>query len=108
DGLIFGIGSDQLEGDNSAVLETMAKVLAANPGWKLTVAGHTDNTGTRVDNLELSQRRAITVRTALEELGVATDVLKIAGYGPEQPVGNNDTPEGRRRNRRIEFVIDPT
>ncbi|MDH3301950.1 MAG: OmpA family protein [Acidimicrobiia bacterium] len=108
DGLTFAVGSDQLEGDNSAVLETMAKVLAANPGWKLTVAGHTDNTGTKVDNLELSQRRAITVRQALEDLGVATDVLKIAGYGPEQPVGDNNTPEGRRRNRRIEFVIDPT
>ncbi len=107
-GLTFGVGSDQLEGDNSAVLETMAKVLAANPDWKLTVAGHTDSTGSRVDNLELSQRRAITVRTALEELGVATDVLKIAGYGPEQPIGDNSTAEGRRRNRRIEFVIDPT
>ena len=108
EGLTFGIGSDQLEGDNSEVLETMARVLTANPSWKVTIAGHTDNTGTRVDNLELSQRRAITVRTALEELGVATDVLKIAGYGPEQPVGDNDTAEGRRRNRRIEFVIDPT
>ena len=108
DGLTFGVGSDQLEGDNSAVLEAMAKVLTANPDWKVTVAGHTDNTGTRVDNLELSQRRAITVRQALEELGVAQDVLKIAGYGPEQPIGDNDTPDGRRRNRRIEFVIDPT
>ncbi len=108
DGLTFGIGSDQLDGDNSAVLDTIAKVLAANPGWKLTVAGHTDNTGTRVDNLELSQARAITVRTALEELGVPTDVLKIAGYGPEQPIADNETAEGRRRNRRIEFVIDPT
>ncbi len=108
EGLTFGVGSDQLEGDNSEVLETMAKVLAANPDWKLTVAGHTDKTGTRVDNLELSQARAITVRTALEELGVAGDVLKIAGYGYEQPVGDNNTAEGRRRNRRIEFIIDPT
>ncbi len=108
DGLTFAVGSDQHEGDNSAVLEAMAQVLAANPDWKLTVAGHTDNTGTRVNNLELSQRRAINVRQALEDLGVATDVLKIAGYGPEQPIADNDTPEGRRRNRRIEFVIDPT
>ena len=108
EGLTFGIGSDQLEGDASEVLETMAAVLAANPTWKLTVAGHTDSTGNRVDNLELSQRRAITVRQALEDLGVATDVLKIAGYGPEQPVADNNTADGRRRNRRIEFVIDPT
>jgi OOP family OmpA-OmpF porin len=86
----------------------MAAVINANPGWKLTVVGHTDDTGARASNLELSRRRAGTVRTALEELGVDTDVLKVAGFGPDQPVADNATPAGRARNRRIEFIIDPT
>ncbi|MDH3295588.1 MAG: OmpA family protein, partial [Acidimicrobiia bacterium] len=108
EGLTFPVGSDQLQGDNTAVLSAMVAVIQANPGWKLTVVGHTDDTGTRTDNLELSRRRANSVRTALEALGVDTDVLKVAGFGPDQPVADNATAEGRQRNRRIEFIIDPT
>ncbi len=108
DGLTFPVNSDQLEGDNSAVLNTMAAVLAANPEWTLTVVGHTDDTGSRVANLALSRARAGTVRAALEDLGVAEDQLLVAGFGPDQPVADNETPEGRQRNRRTEFVIDPT
>ena len=108
DGLTFPSGSDQLAGDNSEVLNAMAAVINANPGWKLTVVGHTDDTGTRTDNLELSRRRAGSVREALEELGVSKDVLKVAGFGPDQPIDTNTTPAGRQRNRRIEFIIDPT
>ena len=108
EGLTFPVGGDQLQGDNSAVLSAMAAVINANPGWKLTVVGHTDDTGNRADNLELSRRRAGSVRAALEEFGVSTSALKVAGFGPDQPIADNTTSVGRQRNRRIEFIIDPT
>jgi OOP family OmpA-OmpF porin len=67
--------------------------------------GFTDSTGTAAVNEELSQRRADAVSDFLKTQGLSRDRLATRGYGPSQPVASNDTPEGRRQNRRVELVV---
>jgi OmpA-OmpF porin, OOP family len=70
------------------------------------IAGHTYNTGDEDLNVALlSQRRADAVRDALIKFGAAPDMLVAKGYGRADPIASNDTPEGRKRNRRIEYHI---
>jgi outer membrane protein OmpA-like peptidoglycan-associated protein len=69
------------------------------------VEGHTDRIGDAAFNKELSQRRAQAVRRWLTEHGVEAARLLDAGFGAERPVDTNDTPEGRQRNRRVEFHV---
>ncbi|MEL7155104.1 MAG: OmpA family protein [Actinomycetota bacterium] len=105
DAVLFDVDSDQLADDDVSVLDTLATIFIARPRWQLTVVGHTDDTGPPVYNLELSLRRAGAVRAALEERGVPADSLQVEGAGSTDPIDDNDTPAGRARNRRIEFVI---
>jgi len=82
--------------------------LRAFPGGAITVAGHSDDTGTRQANLRLSRRRAETVARRLEgDLGLPQGAITTEGYGPDRPVALNDTPEGRALNRRIDVLIVP-
>ena len=72
------------------------------------IAGYTDNTGDEALNVALSQRRADAVRDALIKFGAAPDMLVAKGYGSAAPIASNDTPEGKKRNRRIEYHIVKT
>ena len=74
-------------------------------GSVLEIAGYTDNTGDANANLALSQKRAESVRDLLIEAGVNPDMLIAKGYGSANPIANNDTTEGRFRNRRIEYHV---
>ncbi|MBD3218923.1 MAG: OmpA family protein, partial [candidate division Zixibacteria bacterium] len=71
---------------------------------KLEIAGHTDISGPRDYNVQLSQRRAEAVRDYFIEQGIAPDRLVAKGYGPDKPKYDNDTAEGRRKNRRVELI----
>ncbi|MFL5492748.1 MAG: OmpA family protein [Gemmatimonadales bacterium] len=74
------------------------------PEWKLAIEG-TDSIASDRFNLELSQRRAAAVKTALTgKYAIDAGRLTTAGYGESRPVDRNDTPEGRARNRRVELV----
>ena len=77
-------------------------------GHVVEIAGYTDNTGDEALNVALSQRRADAVREALIKFGAAPDMLVAKGYGSADPIASNDTPEGRKRNRRIEYHIVKT
>ncbi|UOO83182.1 OmpA family protein [Uruburuella testudinis] len=100
---------------NSATLSTAAQdaltraaqTLVQYPDTTLTVAGHTDNTGSDAINEPLSQRRAQAVAGYLNQRGVATSRLSTVGYGSRQPVASNATAEGRAQNRRVEILINP-
>lgn len=100
---------------NSATLSTAAQdaltrasqTLVQYPDTTLTVAGHTDNTGSDAINEPLSQRRAQAVASYLNQRGVATSRLSTVGYGSRQPVASNATAEGRAQNRRVEILINP-
>jgi outer membrane protein OmpA-like peptidoglycan-associated protein len=89
-----------------SVLEQVASVMEANPDIRLLrVQGHTDARGDEQHNLELSQRRAVSVKEFLLEQGVDAERLSARGYGETHPIADNDTKEGRAENRRVEFHI---
>ena len=102
-GVTFATGSAQLTTPAKAILAGVAQMLVANPEVKVEVGGHTDNTGSAEVNTRLSQQRAEAVVAYLVEQGVSADRLSAHGYGPEQPIADNDTPEGRAQNRRVEL-----
>ncbi|KJJ99739.1 cell envelope biogenesis protein OmpA [Burkholderiaceae bacterium 26] len=99
----FETGSATLTPKGRAILDEMAAVLPRLNGRKIEIVGHTDNSGSRALNLNLSQARAETVKNYLIAKGAEQGTLTAMGVGPDQPVAANNTDEGRSRNRRIEF-----
>jgi tetratricopeptide (TPR) repeat protein len=88
------------------VLDAAADILLMHRNIRtIEVGGHTDNRGPRWANLRLSEARANAVRDYLIKKGVAPERLVAKGYGPDKPIVNNDTEEGRVRNRRVQFTI---
>ena len=79
--------------------------LEENPSIRIVVNGHTDNVGTADYNQKLSANRAQAIHQYLVQAGIAEERLSFRGYGAEQPIADNDTDKGRRRNRRIAFEI---
>lgn len=104
-GIYFDFNKDTIKPESEAVLKEIVQAMTDNPGWKLTVEGHTDNIGGDAYNLELSKRRAAAVKQALvARYHIAADRLSTDGYGASRPVDSNDTLEGRARNRRVELT----
>jgi OOP family OmpA-OmpF porin len=79
--------------------------LVKEPTWKIKIVGHTDNVGSDASNLELSKKRAIAVSNYLVTKGVDASKITTDGKGESMPIATNDTPEGRDKNRRVEFTI---
>ena len=73
----------------------------------MVVFGFTDNVGTFENNLELSQKRAEAVRNAIVAKGIPQDLVVAQGKGPDMPVADNQSIEGRAQNRRVEIVVQP-
>jgi len=86
-------------------LNEIADLLKEKKGMEIEIAGHTDNTGSEAHNKELSQRRADAIRNYLIKKGANPDHITAVGYGAEQPIAPNTTPEGRAKNRRIEVRV---
>ena len=100
----FAAGTDRVQG--RAVLESLNEIkilLDNNPDGNLIIEGHTSSDGDADANLQLSQRRAAAVKVFLVNLGVNPDRLKTEGYGEERPIDDNQTLEGRAKNRRVQF-----
>jgi OOP family OmpA-OmpF porin len=103
-GVTFASGKSTLTPESQTMLNTVAETLKANPTVKVEVQGHTDSTGKRATNVRISQERADAVKNYLISQGVGADQLTAKGYGPDQPVGDNKTAEGRAQNRRVQLV----
>lgn len=101
----FEPSSTTLRPTGQSILDDMAAALRQLGGKQVQVIGHTDATGDRATNIVLSQARAEVVRAYLLRAGVTPNSITTAGLGPDQPVATNATPEGRARNRRIEFRL---
>lgn len=101
----FESGKATLTASGQAILDEMAAALQKVKGKKVEVIGHTDNTGLRESNLALSQARAEAVRTYLTGKGINPEMVMVSGQGPDRPVAENTSAEGRARNRRIEFRV---
>lgn len=105
EGYQFETGSANLTAESRANVEKLAAALDAYPDAKIRLEGYTDNTGDSQANLLLSQNRANSIKSTLEELGVAKDRVQALGKGDANPIADNGTPEGREKNRRVEVYI---
>jgi OOP family OmpA-OmpF porin len=101
----FESGKATLTPAGTAVLDGMTAALQKIKGVKVEVIGHTDNAGSRAGNLSLSQARAEAVKAYVVAQGIAAESIAVSGEGPDRPVADNRTPEGKARNRRIEFKV---
>lgn len=100
----FDTDKAALRPDAAPIIGEISRLLAADPGLKLAIEGHTDNSGDAARNKALSQQRAQAVVTALTRSGIAAARLRAAGFGAAKPISDNATDEGRARNRRVELV----
>ena len=87
------------------VIRQISQVLQQDPELKLNIIGHTDGDGDEEANLILSEERAAAVKNVLVDVyGVASDRLQTEGRGEQEPAEENNSPEGKAKNRRVEFV----
>jgi len=100
--LFFEYGSDKLTPLSNAELLRVATLLLESQR-KVKLTGHTDNIGGEAYNLELSKKRASSVKQAFIELNVPAELLEVDGAGESMPVAPNDTEQGRKKNRRVEL-----
>jgi outer membrane protein OmpA-like peptidoglycan-associated protein len=107
--VLFATGKSTLLPAAESSLDSVAAALKALPSDSppVIIEGHTDSTGSRGFNMELSERRAQAVRDYLAGKGVSSQRFTVRGIGPDRPVASNTNPEGRANNRRVEIVIPP-
>ena len=104
-GIYFDVNSDQIRGESYKTLADIVQMLTDDPSLRLTIEGHTDSDGEEAANLDLSQRRAESVRKYLMENGKIDGArLEAQGYGESKPIDANTTPEGKANNRRVELA----
>ena len=105
EGITFKTASAEILPESETVLTKALNTLEENPNIRVEVQGYTDNKGNRAYNMKLSQSRAESIRNWFIGHGINADRLTAKGYGPDNPVATNDTEEGRKTNRRIEFEV---
>jgi OmpA-OmpF porin, OOP family len=104
-GIMFDSGSDRIKPESYGTLKMIAGILKDNAAVRVRITGHTDSDGDEQLNLDLSKRRAASVKNALSgEFGIDSSRMDIDGKGESEPVDSNATPEGKANNRRVEFV----
>ncbi|MEI6556121.1 MAG: thrombospondin type 3 repeat-containing protein [Paludibacter sp.] len=105
-GIQFEKGRDVLLKSSFVVLNQLAQLMVTNPTFKLEIYGHTDNTGDPDRNIGLSQKRCEAVKRYLLSKNIENDrIVKTIGFGQLAPIADNNTKEGREKNRRVEFRI---
>ncbi len=105
DTIYFVSGKADILPVSFAILDEIAELLSKNPEIHIRIEGHTDSVGNDELNMKLSQARADSVMKYLIRKGIAPERMEARGYGETMPVADNKTPEGRAKNRRVEFVI---
>ena len=103
--VFFGFDSDEIQSASNSELSRITSFLSENAGVRIDIAGHTDSTGPEAYNLDLSQRRAQAVKDFIVSKGVAGNRIGVKYFGETAPITTNDSREGRRENRRVEFKI---
>src|SRR3989339_598561 len=103
EGVTFATGKADITPESAIILEQSLKTMNIYPEIEVEIGGHTDNVGKKSSNVKLSQKRADSVKDWLVSKGVDPKRISTKGYGPDQPIVPNDTPENKRKNRRIEF-----
>jgi outer membrane protein OmpA-like peptidoglycan-associated protein len=106
--ILFKTDSASLTPDLITSLTRLAEILLASTNYRVVIEGHTDNRGPESYNQTLSEQRAANVRQFLAIRGVAADRLSAVGYGMSRPAGDNETVDGRKKNRRVDIVVQNT
>jgi outer membrane protein OmpA-like peptidoglycan-associated protein len=104
-GIMFDVNKASLKQASRDNLEKLAVILNKYEDTNILLEGHTDATGSDEYNLDLSRQRAQSVSNHLASVGVNATRFTIMGYGESQPVGDNETDDGRQQNRRVEVAI---
>jgi outer membrane protein OmpA-like peptidoglycan-associated protein len=103
--VLFSTGKTELLPGAKNTIDKLAEFLAEYPEKTVLIEGHTDNVGTEEYNLDLSERRALSVKEALIKVGVEAARIDTLGLGESAPITDNSTAAGRLKNRRVEIVI---
>lgn len=103
--LEFATGSSIISTKSHASLDGLAGLLKANPEYRLSIEGHTDNKGSAAKNLKLSKDRATAVKTYITKKGINANRIKANGFGSTLPISSNETEAGRQQNRRVEMRV---
>ncbi len=103
--VLFATDSDVLRPGAVEKLRPLAAYLRSNPGVRVAIDGHTDSRGTDAHNQDLSERRAASVRSAFDAMGVTRARFSVVGHGEANPVATNATAAGMRQNRRVEVTL---
>jgi outer membrane protein OmpA-like peptidoglycan-associated protein len=104
-GLLFAVNQSELTAESRNNLASLAETLKKYEDTNILIEGHTDSTGSDELNERLSRERAQSVSEYLRANGVNGNRINTQGYGPNQPVADNETAEGRTQNRRVEVAI---
>jgi OmpA-OmpF porin, OOP family len=104
--VLFAFDSDALAPGAPDELDRVVAAIRAEPRARVTVEGHTDDVGTDAYDQDLSERRARAVAGYLSQKGIAGDRVTVRGYGKTRPTAANEGDEGRRKNRRVEVLIE--
>lgn len=100
----FAVDQAKIESSSLPVIEQITAMLKQNSSLKLSIEGHTDQSGHTAHNKKLSEQRAEAVRAALVAKGIEASRLSSKGFGAEKPVADNQTETGKAENRRVELV----
>ncbi len=103
-GITFDVGKATIKPESMGEINRIVTLMTENPDLKFSVEGHTDATGNAASNQTLSEQRSQAIVAKLVELGIAQDRLTAVGKGQNSPIADNNTDEGRAKNRRVEFV----
>lgn len=103
--VLFDFNKYEVKNKVKGSLNTLAKALEENPDIRIKIDGYTDFIGSEGYNLELSVKRAKSIKNYLVDRGVNSSNISIEGYGKQNPIANNATAAGRAKNRRVEFII---
>ena len=104
-GIYFDINKDVVKPESYGALNDIAKVLKENPNVKIKIIGHTDSDGKAEANLELSKKRALSVKNTLVSVfGIEATRIETDGKGQTEPLEPNTSPQGKAANRRVEFI----
>ena len=103
-GILFNVDKSTLIPESMGSINQIFSLLKKDPSLKFEIDGHTDNTGNIAHNLTLSQQRAEAVKTQLISMGIDGSRLTTKGFGDTKPISDNNSPEGKANNRRVEFI----
>ncbi len=103
-GINFDVDKSTIKPESMGTLNMIVQIMKDNPDIKFDVEGFTDNSGDPTHNMTLSQNRADAVKAQLISMGVSAARLTSKGFGETKPISDNNTPEGKANNRRVEFV----